>query len=227
MTDEVVKQAGRRDRRVPAAVQGVICRVRPSLRGPRLRDRVGLEDSAAPYGKTNGQPPCPREAPQGDPQHPQDHADDGADRHGAVQEGAWTARPRRRRTPARSPRLAADLSENAGDVSHPLLVTRPVKKTLLLVLTVQPRPVRRLQRQHPPRGDRRGPRVQANGDVPFDLEVSGKRGIAFFRFQGIPRPTGVHAVRGQADVRRGGGDRRPVHRAVRRRADRPGRRSRT
>src|SRR5829696_7858257 len=31
--------------------------------------------------------------------------------------------------------LAADLSKNAGDVSHPLLVTRPVKRSLLLVIT--------------------------------------------------------------------------------------------
>ena len=31
--------------------------------------------------------------------------------------------------------LAADLSRNAGEVSHPLLATRPVKKSLLLVIT--------------------------------------------------------------------------------------------
>src|SRR5207253_7003279 len=31
--------------------------------------------------------------------------------------------------------LAADLSKNAGDVSHPLLAIRPVKKSLLLVIT--------------------------------------------------------------------------------------------
>src|ERR1700722_11614559 len=31
--------------------------------------------------------------------------------------------------------LAADLSKNAGDVSHPLLASRPVKKSLLLVVT--------------------------------------------------------------------------------------------
>src|SRR5213082_3662561 len=31
--------------------------------------------------------------------------------------------------------LAADLSKNAGDVSHPLLATRPVRKSLLLVIT--------------------------------------------------------------------------------------------
>src|SRR5829696_7861071 len=31
--------------------------------------------------------------------------------------------------------LAADLSKNAGDVSHPLLATRPVKKSMFLVIT--------------------------------------------------------------------------------------------
>src|SRR6516225_1531134 len=80
--------------------------------------------------------------------------------------------------------LAADLSKNAGDVSHPLLVTRPVKKSLLLVITAN-----------------RGLCGGYNGNVireslaiirshkassaPFDLEVSGKRGIAYFKFQGI------------------------------------------
>ena len=39
----------------------------------------------------HGQHPRARQTPQGDPQHPQDHADDGADRHGALQEGV---RPR-------------------------------------------------------------------------------------------------------------------------------------
>src|SRR5215471_2400623 len=31
--------------------------------------------------------------------------------------------------------LAADLAQNAGEVSHPLLASRPVKKSLLLVIT--------------------------------------------------------------------------------------------
>src|SRR6476469_5313516 len=35
----------------------------------------------------------------------------------------------------KSAELAADLSQNAGEVSHPLLATRPVKKSLLLVVT--------------------------------------------------------------------------------------------
>ena len=82
--------------------------------------------------------------------------------------------------------LAADLSKNAGEVSHPLLAVRPVKKTLLLVLT-----------------SNRGLCGGYNGSVlreavvvvrkltaseaPFDLEVSGKRGQAFFKFQRVPR----------------------------------------
>ncbi len=82
--------------------------------------------------------------------------------------------------------LAADLSKNAGEVSHPLLAVRPVKKSLLLVIT-----------------SNRGLCGGYNGSVlreavgatrklneattPFDLEVSGKRGMAFFKFQRIPR----------------------------------------
>lgn len=82
--------------------------------------------------------------------------------------------------------LAADLSKNASDVSHPLLVARPVKKSLLLVLNSN----RGLC------GGYNGAVLRAANDAikgmkdagtPFDLEVSGKRGISFFRFQGIPR----------------------------------------
>lgn len=83
--------------------------------------------------------------------------------------------------------LAADLSKNAGgDVSHPLLATRPVKKSLILVITANRglcggyngsvlREALPLTRQY------------ATSNAPFDLEVSGKRGIAFFKFQGLPR----------------------------------------
>jgi F-type H+-transporting ATPase subunit gamma len=83
--------------------------------------------------------------------------------------------------------LAADLSKNAGDVSHPLLAQRPtVKKALVLVVTAN-------------RGLCGGynggiireamstlRRLNAEG-IPYDLEVAGKRGIAYFKFQGIPR----------------------------------------
>ncbi len=82
--------------------------------------------------------------------------------------------------------LAADLSQNAGEVSHPLLAVRPVKKSLLLVLTSN----RGLC------GGYNGSVLrEANGEIrrltaaaaPFDLEVSGKRGQAFFKFQRVPR----------------------------------------
>lgn len=83
--------------------------------------------------------------------------------------------------------LAADLSSSAGDVTHPLLAVRPaVKKVLLLVINSNRglaggynggilREAQATIRQ-----------LRADG-TPFDLESSGKRGIAFFKFQGIPR----------------------------------------
>ena len=81
--------------------------------------------------------------------------------------------------------LAADLSKNAGDVTHPLLAVRPVKKSLLLVITSN----RGLC------GGYNGSIIReataairkANADnAPFDLEVSGRRGITYFKFQRIP-----------------------------------------
>ena len=82
--------------------------------------------------------------------------------------------------------LAADLSKNAGDVSHPLLVTRPVKRSLLLVVTAN----RGLAGGYNGSIIREGMttiRLYREGNVPFDLEVAGKRGIAFFKFQGVAR----------------------------------------
>lgn len=82
--------------------------------------------------------------------------------------------------------LAADLSKNAGEVSHPLLANRPVRKSLLLVITSNRGFC----------GGYNGSIIrEANADIrklnesntPFELEVSGKRGITFFRFQKIPR----------------------------------------
>jgi F-type H+-transporting ATPase subunit gamma len=85
--------------------------------------------------------------------------------------------------------LAADLSKNAGDVTHPLLETRPVvKRALVLVLT---------SNRGLCGGYNGGIIREAMGQIralnaagtPFDLDVSGKRGIAYFKFQGIPRAT--------------------------------------
>jgi F-type H+-transporting ATPase subunit gamma len=82
--------------------------------------------------------------------------------------------------------LAADLSKNAADVSHPLLITRPVRKSLLLVITAN----RGLC------GGYNGSIIREavgavrgfkEANLPFELEVSGRRGISFFRYQGIAR----------------------------------------
>jgi F-type H+-transporting ATPase subunit gamma len=85
--------------------------------------------------------------------------------------------------------LAADLSQNAGDVSHPLLAQRPtVKKALVLVLTSN----RGLCGGYNG-GVLREAQVQLRSlqsqSIPFDLEISGKRGITFFRFQKIAATT--------------------------------------
>jgi F-type H+-transporting ATPase subunit gamma len=82
--------------------------------------------------------------------------------------------------------LAADLSRNAGDVSHPLLVTRPVRKSLLLVITAN-RGLCGGYNGSILREALAATRAYAAAGTPFDLETSGKRGIAFFKFQGVPR----------------------------------------
>src|SRR6266545_3406599 len=82
--------------------------------------------------------------------------------------------------------LAADLSKNAGAVSHPLLVTRPVKKSLLLVITAN-RGLCGGYNGSIIREAVGATRAYAAADMPFDLEAAGKRGIAFFKFQGVPR----------------------------------------
>ncbi len=82
--------------------------------------------------------------------------------------------------------LAADLSKNAGEVSHPLLVTRPVKKSMLLVIAAN----RGLCGGYNGSIIREGMatiRGYREAGVPFELEAAGKRSIAFFKFQGIPR----------------------------------------
>lgn len=83
--------------------------------------------------------------------------------------------------------ITADLSRNlAGEVSHPLLVSRPVRRGLLLVITAN----RGLCGGYNAAILREAmaaiTRYQQQG-VPFDLEAAGKRGITFFRFQRLER----------------------------------------
>jgi F-type H+-transporting ATPase subunit gamma len=83
--------------------------------------------------------------------------------------------------------IAADLTNASGDVQHPLLAVRPdVKRALILVI-----------------GSNRGLAGGYNGsilrealarirelqtaNIPFDLEVAGKKPMGFLKYQRIPR----------------------------------------
>lgn len=82
--------------------------------------------------------------------------------------------------------LAADLSQNAGEVSHPLLAARPtVKKVLVLVLTSNRGLCGGYNGGILREATGRIRQLRADG-TPFDLEVSGKRGATFFKFQQVP-----------------------------------------
>src|SRR3954447_21585201 len=70
--------------------------------------------------------------------------------------------------------LVADLSKNAGDVSHPLLVTRPVKKSLLLVITAN-RGLCGGYNGNVIRASAATVRGYREASIAFDVEVSGKR----------------------------------------------------
>jgi F-type H+-transporting ATPase subunit gamma len=82
--------------------------------------------------------------------------------------------------------LAADLSQSAGEVSHPLLAVRPkVQKVLLLVCTSNRGLCGGYNGGILREAQAKIRQLRADG-VPFDLEVSGRRGATFFKFQGVP-----------------------------------------
>src|SRR5436309_7506471 len=79
--------------------------------------------------------------------------------------------------------LAADLSRNAGGVEHPLLVSRPVRTAVLLVITSNRGLCggynSAIIREAAPRYRQ----LQGEG-VTVRLELSGKRVVTYARFQG-------------------------------------------
>ena len=86
--------------------------------------------------------------------------------------------------------LAADLTQSAGEVSHPLLSVRAeTKKTLVLVLTAN-RGLCGGYNGGVLRAAMGQVREMRGANAAFDLEVSGKRGQAFFKFQRVPVVTG-------------------------------------
>jgi F-type H+-transporting ATPase subunit gamma len=80
--------------------------------------------------------------------------------------------------------IAADLTKNAGDVSHPLLAVRPVRKSLLLVLCSN-RGLCGGYNGNILREATACIRRMKSENLPFETDLSGKRAIAFFKFQGI------------------------------------------
>jgi F-type H+-transporting ATPase subunit gamma len=81
--------------------------------------------------------------------------------------------------------LVADLGATALEVSHPLLETREtVKRSLLLILTSNRGLAGGYNGNVVRTATRRYQEAQTEG-IPVQLEVAGKRGIAYFRFRGI------------------------------------------
>jgi F-type H+-transporting ATPase subunit gamma len=82
--------------------------------------------------------------------------------------------------------LAADLGATATNVKHPLLETHPeVKNSLLLVITSNRGLCGGYNASILREASARIRAIQAEG-VALHLELSGKRAIAYFRYQGIP-----------------------------------------
>jgi len=83
--------------------------------------------------------------------------------------------------------LASDLTSMAGEVSHPLLAVRPITKKVLVLVLNSNRGLCGGYNGGVIRESNHKLRALRDQGTAFDLEVSGKRGIAFFKFQGIPR----------------------------------------
>ena len=82
--------------------------------------------------------------------------------------------------------LASDLSQSAGEVSHPLLAVRPkVHRALVLVCTSNRGLCGGYNGGILREAQNKIRQLRADG-IPFDLEVSGRRGSTFFKFQGVP-----------------------------------------
>ena len=82
--------------------------------------------------------------------------------------------------------LAADLSASATDIKHPLLVKREeVKNTLLLVVCSNRGLCGGYNASIIREASRRIVDVKKAGET-LHLELSGKRAIAYFRYQGVP-----------------------------------------
>ncbi len=80
--------------------------------------------------------------------------------------------------------IAADLTKDTGDITHPLLAVRPVKKSLLLVVCSN-RGLCGGYNGNILREATTRIREMQTSQLPFILELSGKKAISFFRYQNI------------------------------------------
>src|SRR5437764_74316 len=82
--------------------------------------------------------------------------------------------------------LAADLSANAGKVTHPLLTPHPVVKNGVLLVLCSNRGLCGGYNAAVIREANAGIRRFASEAIHLSLEASGKRAIIYFRFQRVP-----------------------------------------
>src|SRR4051812_486669 len=99
--------------------------------------------------------------------------------------------------------ITADLSKNAGDVSHPLLITRPVKKSLLLVITAN-RGLCGGYNGSILREAMGAGRADPEDGGPFGGGGWGERGVWVFQFFNISRQGRDNPLQGQTALAGGG-----------------------
>lgn len=81
--------------------------------------------------------------------------------------------------------IAADLRRSSGEATHPLLALRPVvRRSLLLVITSNRGLCGGYNSSIIREANLRIRQLQAEG-IPFHLELSGKRAITYYRYQGL------------------------------------------
>ncbi len=83
--------------------------------------------------------------------------------------------------------IAADLTSAGGEVSHPLLVVRPVVKRVLLLVIGSNRGLCGGYNGSILRAAMGRIREMQGSNLPFDLETAGKKPTGFLKYQKIPR----------------------------------------
>ena len=165
-------------------------RLQEAVRGGQVRQAATAGSDDRAEDRSDGQSASDHQAAQGGREHPQDHADDAADRHralpGGVQPGRRAAAVHRADHRAGAAAVAGRSATSTTRCCRP---NTESKRSRLIVHHQQPRAVRRLQRSILRTGERTSTGREAAGET-VDLHVVGKKGIAYFK-----------AIRGSAVAR--------------------------